>query len=33
MQGVPQCIKINDTEIRQALSDCVGLVVHTAAQH
>jgi rod shape-determining protein MreB and related proteins len=28
MQGVPQCIKINDTEIRQALSDCVGLIVH-----
>jgi len=28
MQGVPQCIKINDTEIRQALSDCVGTIVH-----
>jgi rod shape-determining protein MreB len=28
MQGVPQCIKINDTEIRQALADCVGLIVH-----
>lgn len=28
MQGVPQSLKINDTEIRQALSDCVGLIVH-----
>jgi rod shape-determining protein MreB and related proteins len=28
MQGVPQSIKINDSEIRQALSDCVGLIVH-----
>jgi len=28
MHGVPQSIKINDTEIRQALSDCVGLIVH-----
>jgi rod shape-determining protein MreB and related proteins len=28
MQGVPQCIKINDSEIRQALADCVGLIVH-----
>jgi rod shape-determining protein MreB len=26
--GVPQSIKINDSEIREALSDCVGLVVH-----
>jgi rod shape-determining protein MreB len=28
MHGVPQCIKITDTEIRQALSDCVGVIVH-----
>jgi len=28
MHGVPQCIKINDTEIRQALADCVGIIVH-----
>jgi rod shape-determining protein MreB len=28
LQGVPQCIKINDTEIRQALADCVGVIVH-----
>lgn len=28
MHGVPQCIKINDTEIRQALADCVGVIVH-----
>ena len=28
MQGVPQSIIIKDSEVREALSDCVGLIVH-----
>jgi rod shape-determining protein MreB len=29
IQGVPQAITITDTEIRDALSECIGVIVNT----
>jgi len=29
IQGVPQAITITDTEIREALSECIGVIVNT----
>jgi rod shape-determining protein MreB len=28
IQGVPQAITVNDTEIREALSECIGVIVN-----